>query len=356
MSELIRLFRSIPLKYRVWLIWVIFPICCLILISPYYQTTSYRNSDVTSIVQLTKIPIKITATFIPTSTNSIDYYVKRYGGDAETYARILSLSHCYEVISNIMSLSLTDNSSYGTITTESMESLGIQRVYMDKVSKMQCSIDDNMTTIQKRVREMMFNDSLYRYVNELEKVHVALNYYSENKKSLDNSEWKRDLRLSMSILSLETDELLKINLNDTKYHLLSLRLDALNYETVIFNQYLTEGIDKKSDVKIDDAMKHLTNIDNNIQSIRNAINYILTPTVIPSATSTNIPVKIIPLFTSTPIPYQIVPTKINFDYNHDGKVTCKDFSTREQVMEAYSNGYTELDGNDHDGIPCESVH
>jgi len=54
--------------------------------------------------------------------------------------------------------------------------------------------------------------------------------------------------------------------------------------------------------------------------------------------------------TDTPVP---APT--NYDRNGDGKVTCADFSTQAEAQAAYNAGYTNLDGNDNDGLACESL-
>lgn len=34
---------------------------------------------------------------------------------------------------------------------------------------------------------------------------------------------------------------------------------------------------------------------------------------------------------------------------------CSDFTTQPEAQEAYNNGATWLDGNDHDGLACESL-
>ena len=44
-----------------------------------------------------------------------------------------------------------------------------------------------------------------------------------------------------------------------------------------------------------------------------------------------------------------------YDNNGDGKVTCKDFSTQADAQAAYRAGHEQLDGNDNDGLACESL-
>jgi len=66
------------------------------------------------------------------------------------------------------------------------------------------------------------------------------------------------------------------------------------------------------------------------------------------------------LSTETPTPVIIPmdtppPAATNYDRNGDGKVTCADFSTQAEAQAAYNAGYTNLDGNDNDGLACESL-
>lgn len=72
--------------------------------------------------------------------------------------------------------------------------------------------------------------------------------------------------------------------------------------------------------------------------------------------------------TATALPTQPVPptatfvfiqptaaSTTGFDNNRDGKVTCADFQTHSAAQQAYNAGYTNLDGNDNDGLACETL-
>jgi len=81
-----------------------------------------------------------------------------------------------------------------------------------------------------------------------------------------------------------------------------------------------------------------------------------TITPIPPATNTVVPTKT-PSPTKPPLPTAVPPTSpsTGFDNNGDGKVTCADFQTQAAAQQAYDAGYTQLDGNDNDGLACESL-
>ncbi|HRF46706.1 MAG TPA: excalibur calcium-binding domain-containing protein [Anaerolineales bacterium] len=73
------------------------------------------------------------------------------------------------------------------------------------------------------------------------------------------------------------------------------------------------------------------------------------PTAVPPTIA---PPTIAPQPTAIPTVAQAGPP--NFDHNGDGKVTCDDFSTQAEAQIAYEAGYRNLDGNDNDGLACES--
>lgn len=55
---------------------------------------------------------------------------------------------------------------------------------------------------------------------------------------------------------------------------------------------------------------------------------------------------------------QQTPTRPVGDFDilkPDGQVTCEDFRTQPEAQKAYEAGYTDLDGNDRDGLACESL-
>lgn len=64
---------------------------------------------------------------------------------------------------------------------------------------------------------------------------------------------------------------------------------------------------------------------------------------------------------AAPAPAQPQPTSTpalatqDFDRNGDGTVTCADFDTQAEAQRALNAGYTDLDGNDKDGLACESL-
>lgn len=60
----------------------------------------------------------------------------------------------------------------------------------------------------------------------------------------------------------------------------------------------------------------------------------------------------------TATPPQQTPTRPVEDFDilkPDGQVTCEDFRTQPEAQKAYEAGYTDLDGNDRDGLACESL-
>jgi len=74
----------------------------------------------------------------------------------------------------------------------------------------------------------------------------------------------------------------------------------------------------------------------------------------PRPTNTGMPLPTNPPATQAPLPTQ-PPPPTNYDRNGDGKVTCKDFGTQAEAQAAYAAGHTNLDGNDNDGLACESL-